>query len=210
MPKAIFFSKLKEGKRQRGAPRKRYKDQLKRQLTQAGISHQSRQQEASDRDRWRSLERKAVTSRQRGMKPQRKNAGGRKSEQHLYHSHPKPSSVQSAVGCAHQESASTAANERAGTDHRPSRKSSSARNEPSRYVHIICIWNFHCIRLLNTHVCKIDMCVYSEVILSAGDIACCCWILVNMYVSEKHCPVVRVRTEWFVSFHQYTCIYLSI
>ena len=39
MPKAIFFSKLKEGKRQRGAPRKRYKDQLKRQLPQAGISH---------------------------------------------------------------------------------------------------------------------------------------------------------------------------
>ena len=33
--------------------------------------------------------------------PQRKNAGGRKSEQHPYHPHPKPSSVQSVVrGCA--------------------------------------------------------------------------------------------------------------
>ena len=32
------------------------------------------------------------------MKPLRKNAGGRKSEQHPYHPHPKPSSVQSAVG----------------------------------------------------------------------------------------------------------------
>ena len=41
MPKAVFFSELEEGKRDRGAPRKRYKDQLKRQLAQAGISHQS-------------------------------------------------------------------------------------------------------------------------------------------------------------------------
>ena len=29
MPKAVFFSELQEGKRDRGAPRKRYKDQLK-------------------------------------------------------------------------------------------------------------------------------------------------------------------------------------
>ena len=50
MPKAVFFSELQLGKRDRGAPRKRYKDQLKRQLAQAGISHQSWQQEASDRD----------------------------------------------------------------------------------------------------------------------------------------------------------------
>ena len=52
-----------------------------------------------------------LSSRQRGIKPQRKNAGGRKSEQHPYHPHPKPSSVQSAVGGAHQESVSTATNE---------------------------------------------------------------------------------------------------
>ena len=32
MPKAVFFSELQEGKRGRGSPRKRYKDQLKRQL----------------------------------------------------------------------------------------------------------------------------------------------------------------------------------
>ena len=46
MPKAVFFSELEEGKRDLGYPRKRYKDQLKRQLVQAGISHQSWQQEA--------------------------------------------------------------------------------------------------------------------------------------------------------------------
>ena len=37
MPKAVFFNELQEGKRDRGAPRKRYKDQLKRQRAQAGI-----------------------------------------------------------------------------------------------------------------------------------------------------------------------------
>ena len=52
MPKAVFFSELQEGKRNRGALRKRYKDQLKRQLAQAGVSHQSWQQKASDRDSW--------------------------------------------------------------------------------------------------------------------------------------------------------------
>ena len=33
MPKAVFFSKLREGKRDCGAPRKRYKDQLKTACT---------------------------------------------------------------------------------------------------------------------------------------------------------------------------------
>ena len=48
MLKAVFFSELQEGKRDCDAPRKRYKDQLMRQLAKAGISHQSWQQEASD------------------------------------------------------------------------------------------------------------------------------------------------------------------
>ena len=53
MSKAIFFGKFQEGKRDRRASRKRYKDQLKRQFVHAGISHQSWQQEASDQDSWR-------------------------------------------------------------------------------------------------------------------------------------------------------------
>ena len=57
--RAIFFSELQEGKHDRSAPRKSYKDQLKRQLAQAGISRQSRQQKASDRDSWRSSVRKS-------------------------------------------------------------------------------------------------------------------------------------------------------
>ena len=68
------------------------------------------------------------------MKPQRKNAGGRKSEHHSNHPQSKPSSVQSAVGCAHHESVSTATNERARFDHQSSPKSSSARNEPSLII----------------------------------------------------------------------------
>ena len=59
MPKTVFFSEFQEGKRNRGAPRKHYKDQLKRQLAQMGISHQSWQQEASDGDNWRSSVRRA-------------------------------------------------------------------------------------------------------------------------------------------------------
>ena len=59
MPKAVFFSELQEGKRDRGGPKKRYKDQLKGQLAQVGINYKSWQQEASDRDSWRSSVRKA-------------------------------------------------------------------------------------------------------------------------------------------------------
>ena len=54
------------------------------------------------------------------MKPQRKDAGGRKSMQHPSHPQPKFSPVRSAVGSAHQESDSTATNEHARTDHEPS------------------------------------------------------------------------------------------
>ena len=64
------------------------------------------------------------------MKAQRKYAVGRKRQQHPYHPQPKPTSVQSAVGGAHQDSDSTATNERAKTDHQPSQKSSSAKNRP--------------------------------------------------------------------------------
>ena len=46
MPKAVFSGTLQEGRQDRGAPRKRYKDQMNRQLAEAGISYQSWQQEA--------------------------------------------------------------------------------------------------------------------------------------------------------------------
>ena len=52
-------SLLQRAPRKKARSRKHYKEQLKRQLTQAGISHQSWQQEASDRNSWRALVRKA-------------------------------------------------------------------------------------------------------------------------------------------------------
>ena len=90
MPKVVFFKELQEGKCDRGAPRKRYKDQLKTQLAQVGISHQSWQQEASDQDSWCSSVRKASCEFEAERhKAAKENAGGRKSEQHPYHPHPK-------------------------------------------------------------------------------------------------------------------------
>ena len=89
-----------------------------------------------------------MSSKQRGIKPQRKKAGDRKSEQHPYHPHPKPSSVQSAVGGAHQESVSTATNEHARIDHQPSQQSSSARNEPSSsylFIYLLLFLIFYCL-----------------------------------------------------------------
>ena len=66
------------------------------------------------------------------MKPQRKDAGGRKSEQHPNHqSYPKPSYVQSAIGSAHLESDSTANNEHARTDHQSLKKILVYGNHPS-------------------------------------------------------------------------------
>ena len=52
MPKAVFVE-LQERVPDHHASRKCYKDWLKRQLPQAGINHQSWQQEASNQDCWR-------------------------------------------------------------------------------------------------------------------------------------------------------------
>ena len=54
MPKAVFFGELSTGKRDQGAPKKRYKDQLKKELALAGVPHHSWQQAVSSRDNWRT------------------------------------------------------------------------------------------------------------------------------------------------------------
>jgi transcription termination factor 2 len=41
LPKAVLFGELNLGSRSVGAPKKRYKDQLKKQLGLAGIQHQT-------------------------------------------------------------------------------------------------------------------------------------------------------------------------
>ena len=102
MPKAVFFSELQEGKRDRGAPRKCYKYQLKRQLAQVGISHQSWQQEASDQDSWRSSVRKASCE----FEAERHKAAKEKCKRQKEQAASRPSSSQTFVcpkcvrGCA--------------------------------------------------------------------------------------------------------------
>ena len=121
MPKAVFFGELLEGKCNRGARRKRYKDQLKRQLAQAGINHQSWQQEASDRDSWCSSVRKASCK----FRAERHKAAKEKRRRHKERAASLLFSTQSFVCpkcsrvCA-SKSVSTATNERARIDHLPS------------------------------------------------------------------------------------------
>ena len=131
MPKAVFFSELQEGKRDRGAPRKRYKDQLKKQIAQAGISHQSWQQGASDRDGWRSSVRKASCKFEAERHEAAKEKRRRQKERAASLSSSSQTFISSALGAAHQESVSTTTNERARLDHQPSQQSSSGRIEPS-------------------------------------------------------------------------------
>ena len=73
MPKAVFLSELREGKRDRGAKRKRYRDHWRDSLhrQESAISHGSRrpQTEAVGAHQW---EKPVVSSRQRGMKPEKK------------------------------------------------------------------------------------------------------------------------------------------
>ena len=78
------------------------------------------------------------------MKPQRKDTGGRKSEQHPNLPQLKPSSVQITVECALQESDSTAINDHARTDHQSSKKSSFASNPSSTWF----LWLTFCICFL--------------------------------------------------------------
>ena len=49
IPKAMFYGELCQGRRDRGAPRRFYMDQLKRQLTLENIDHKGWEQLAADR-----------------------------------------------------------------------------------------------------------------------------------------------------------------
>ena len=49
IPKAVLYGELRQGRGDRGAPRRRYKDQLKRQITLANIHHKGWEPPAADR-----------------------------------------------------------------------------------------------------------------------------------------------------------------
>lgn len=62
LPKAVFYGELCEGKRDRGAPKKHFKDKLKQQLSAAGIPEENWQKNAVSRDSWKELTRVVAKS----------------------------------------------------------------------------------------------------------------------------------------------------
>lgn len=62
LPKSVFYSELWEGKRSHGGQKLRFKDVLKRHMKRAGIPHDTWEDEALQRDKWRGLLRKATSA----------------------------------------------------------------------------------------------------------------------------------------------------
>ena len=60
LPKAVLYSELRQGKRDRSGPRKRFKNQLKYQLTMAGLESKTWESTAADKNAWRSAVNKAA------------------------------------------------------------------------------------------------------------------------------------------------------
>ncbi|XP_076049342.1 uncharacterized protein LOC143030020 [Oratosquilla oratoria] len=77
LPKIILFGELAHGKRPRGAPKRRYKDQLKLSLTQAGIPPTDWEDMAQDRSVWRQ----AVKSGVEGFETHRRERDKQRSEE---------------------------------------------------------------------------------------------------------------------------------
>ena len=103
----LLFSELQEGKRDRGAPRKRYKDQVKKQLAQAShwsppstqqwlkrpVRFLAHQQEASDGDSWRLSVRKTSQKAAKERRGKQKDRGASLSSSAQIFSCPKCSRV---------------------------------------------------------------------------------------------------------------------
>ena len=115
MPKSSLPQRIARRTVQSWRSRNCYEDQVKRRIALTGIGRQSRQQEASGRDNWRSSARKA----------------GRKLEAERHEAAKERRRRQKVQwGCAHQNPDSAASNERARTVvNLP--KSLSERNQPS-------------------------------------------------------------------------------
>ena len=76
LPKAVFYSELRQGKRSHGGQKLRFKDVLKRHMKKTGISHDTCEEEAAQRVKWRGLLRKATSAveEQRQQEYQRAHA----------------------------------------------------------------------------------------------------------------------------------------
>ena len=70
IPKQLFFGELKEGKRKRGRPRKRYKDNLKDNIKWCGIKPEELSITASNRQGWKTVSRQAVAALEESRRSQ--------------------------------------------------------------------------------------------------------------------------------------------
>ncbi|GFO43909.1 hypothetical protein PoB_007041400 [Plakobranchus ocellatus] len=61
LPKIAMYGEIRSGHRYRGAPKKRYKDCLKKTFTACNIDHQNWSDYAADRSAWRLISSKGVT-----------------------------------------------------------------------------------------------------------------------------------------------------
>ena len=68
LPQQILYSELRQGKRTRGAPRKRFKDTLKANLKACGINPEHIEEAASDRSHWRCAVKTGVALYERERK----------------------------------------------------------------------------------------------------------------------------------------------
>ena len=60
LPKAVFYSELRQGKTSHGGQKLRFKDELKWHMKKTGISHDTWDEESAQRVKWRGLLRKAT------------------------------------------------------------------------------------------------------------------------------------------------------
>ena len=60
IPKIVLFSELKSGKRSQGEPKLQFKDMTKRKMKQGGVPHDTWEEAAADRDKWRGMLRRAT------------------------------------------------------------------------------------------------------------------------------------------------------
>ena len=85
LPKIVLYGELSTGHRERGAPKKRFKDSLKRSLTTCNIDHKQWSDLAADRVAWRHTIHQAAAQfeadRRNSLKDETEEEGSR----HLHH-----------------------------------------------------------------------------------------------------------------------------
>jgi transcription termination factor 2 len=62
LPKVVFYSELKEGRRSTGGQKLRYKDVLKRHMKNARVPSESWEEKAQNRREWKAIVRAATSS----------------------------------------------------------------------------------------------------------------------------------------------------